>query len=306
MPLYVINTKDTTSPFLRIDFNDSSTQNQLETTLTETLKNLFINKDSDSIKYQIDSTKGTLFKEDIKEPNDLLQNFIHTIIIDKATTTQFSRNDEISNDLIFYHHNEKDNTYYLCIQQSKIFKKFQQVKKFLFIGDKFTEISTENILNINNYFDAVIKIDNSTKNILPTIYFYTFSKKNTLLLCDILNLLGDRNPYQHNTKESILKAIETNPISKIFIDFDSLNNIEIDGQTKTRLNKFINYTEDELKQIIKYLEHEDYKEKKYIVEGKIFFPKDTKEFKAFLKIISTKKYLWENSSTTSNNLDTKI
>ena len=172
--------------------------------------------------------------------------------------------------------------------------------------DKFTEISTENILNINNYFDAVIKIDNSTKNILPTIYFYTFSKKNTLLLCDILTLLGDRNPYQHNTKESILKAIETNPISKIFIDFDSLNNIEIDGQTKTRLNKFINYTEDELKQIIKYLEHEYYKEKKYIVEGKIFFPKDKKEFKDLLKIISTKKYIWENSSTTSNTLDTKI
>jgi len=306
MPLYVINTKDTTSPFLRIDFNDSSTQKQLETTLTETLQKLFINKDSDSIKYQIDSTKGTLFKEDIQEPNNLLQNFIHTIIIDKATTTQFSRNDEISNDLIFYHHNEKDNTYYLCIQQSKIFKKFQQVKKFFLIYDKFTEISTENILNINNYFDAVIKIDNSTKNILPTIYFYTFSKKNTLLLCDILTLLGDRNPYQHNTKESILKAIETNPICTTFIHFNSLNNIEIDGQTKTRLNKFINYTADELKQIIKYLEHEDYKEKKYIVEGKIFFPKDTKEFKAFLKIISTKKYLWENSSTTSNNLDTKI
>jgi hypothetical protein len=172
--------------------------------------------------------------------------------------------------------------------------------------DKFTEISTENILNINNYFDAVIKISNPTKNILPTIYFYTFSKKNTLLLCDILTLLGDRNPYQHNTKESILKAIETNTISKIFIDFDSLNNIEIDGQTKTRLNKFINYTEDELKQIIKYLEHEYYKEKKYIVEGKIFFPKDKKEFKDLLKIISTKKYIWENSSTTSNTLDTKI
>jgi len=306
MPLYVINTKDTTSPFLRIDFKDYSTQNQLETTLTETLQKLFINKDSDSIEYQIDSTKGTLFKEDIKEPNNLLQNFIHTIIIDKATTTQFSRNDEISNDLIFYHHNEKDNTYYLCIQQSKIFKKFEQVKKFLFRDDKFTEISTENILNINNYFDAVIKIDNSTKNIVPTIYFYTFSKKNTLLLCDILTLLGDRNPYQHNTKESILNAIETNPICTTFIHCNSLDNIEIDGQTKTRLNKFINYTADELKQIIKYLEHEDYKEKKYIVEGKIFFPKDTKEFKAFLKIISTKKYLWENSSTTSNTLDTKI
>jgi hypothetical protein len=304
MPLYVINTKDTTSPFLRIDFNDSSTQNQLETTLTETLQKLFINKDSDSIEYQIDSTKGTLFKEDIKEPNKPLQNFIQTIIIDKATT-QFSRNDEISNDLIFYHHNEKDNTYYLCIQQSKIFKKFQQVKKFLFIGDKFTEISTENILNINNYFDAVITISNSTKNILPTIYFYTFSKKNTLLLCDILTLLGDRNPYQHNTKESILKAIKTNPISKIFIDFDSLNNIQVNGQTKTRLNKFINYTEDELKQIIKYL-IEYHKEKKYIVEGKISFPQDTKEFKELLKSISTKKYQWENSSTTSNTLDTKI
>jgi hypothetical protein len=304
MPLYVINTKDTTSPFLRIDFIDYSTENQLETTLTETLKNLFINKDSDSIKYQIDSTKGTLFKEDIKEPNDLLQNFIQTIIRDKATTTQFSSNDEISNDLIFYHHNEKDNTYYLCIQQSKIFKKFEQVKKFLFRDDKFTEISTENILNINNYFDAVIKISNPTKNILPTIYFYTFSKKNTLLLCDILTLLGDRNPYQHNTKESILKAIETNPICTTFIHCNSLNNIEIDGQTKTRLNKFINYTEDELKQIIKYL-IEYHKEKKYIVEDKIFFPKDKKEFKDLLKIISTKKYLWENSSTTSNNLDTK-
>jgi hypothetical protein len=51
------------------------------------------------------------------------------------------------------------------------------------------------------------------------------------------------------------EAIKTNPISKIFIDFDSLSNIEIDGQTKTRLNKFINYTADEFKQIIKYLEH---------------------------------------------------
>ncbi len=292
MAILIIETKNKDFNFLEIAFDSEDKSKEVE---EELIKQLNDYRSKDSTKYTPDTKE--LFQEEITEPSKPLKKFINDIIINKSTPTPFKCEDIISEELIFYHHIPEKNTYYLCIQKNKT-KNFKQQQKRIIIWSKgkFTSIKTENILNINNYFDAVIEIHHpNSESILPKVYFYNTPKK--YLLCDIRTLLKDRNPYKYDSKEAIITALKSNkPFFNRFIDFDSLEHVVVDKNTKTKINEFIHYKEDEFEQIIDYL-ITSCKEKKYITQntsGKsiLFFPENKGEFKEFLKIISQKAHLW--------------
>ncbi len=290
--LYAI-TKDHKILELEID-TTGSLKDDLREKLSKILHDKWI--DADKRKYDMDYYGDDIFEAQINkvEAKVVLQTFVNNL--EKKEDFEYLK-DLQETDLqaiVFLQGN------YLCIQKDRIIKHLNKKKatknkllhKLSMKNDKFCIAENIITISIKDSYDAVISInpDNST------YYSIYFNSPQDVVLHNILNIAG-HNPYKYNDEKSIINCIKTTAHLCKHINVDSSKNIIVDAHTKRKLNKLLGLNEDIIRDIINMLKADEYKDKNYIIDDKLFFPKDKKEFKSLIKIIFTKVYLWEKRTS---------